>query len=71
MREAELDGRAQEFDVDQLEAGDAVEVLIPSERQWAGGVIRTAGESAWIDVGQREPIGLADALAVGLRRVLH
>jgi hypothetical protein len=67
----ELDERALRFDVRRLEPGDSVEVFIAPERQWKRGRFRisTAGDAV-VDV-RDGAIPFEDALAAGLRRVLH
>ena len=67
----EVDVRAHDFDARRLEPGDPVEVLIPAEARWLPGVVRVSVQGARIDFAARDPVPFADAVAVGLRRVLH
>ena len=67
-----LDERELQFDVRRLEPGDDVDVFIEAERRWSRGTFRisTAGDAV-VELAHRQTVALWDALAMGLRRVLH
>jgi hypothetical protein len=70
--EPALDERELQFDMRRLEPGDPVDVFMEAERRWSRGTFRisTAGD-AIIELSHRQPLAFWDALAMGLRRVLH
>ena len=68
----EADPRARQFNEKRLQPGDAVEVFSPSERRWKRGIfcVSSAGD-VLIDLPFDDAIPFAQAVADGLRRVLH
>ena len=66
------DEREIQFDIRALAPGDRVDVFFENERRWERGTLRiTAAGDAVIDVRGREPIAFDDAVAMGIRRLLH
>ena len=67
-----VDPRARQLNEKRLQPGDAVEVFSPSDRRWKRGTfyVSRAGD-VLIDLPFDDAIPFAQAVADGLRRVLH
>jgi len=66
------DERELRFDVDQLASGDPVAVWFACEHRWIPGVFSSSKiDGCWIEFARRERIQLDEALAGGLKRILH
>ena len=66
------DERELRFDLEGLDPGDPVEVWFAAEHAWVAGIVREELEGvAWIDFEERDRMRLDEALAGGLKRILH
>lgn len=72
MNKRTTDERELQFDIRQLDDGDAVEVFVEREARWRRGafVISSSGE-ALVMFADADPVEFMTALRLGLRRVLH
>jgi hypothetical protein len=69
---ANTDERELQFDVRALDAGDGVEVFVEAERRWVRGQLRISTSGlALVQFASKPPVRLEEALAMGIKRVLH